>query len=300
MLKYRRIAAFLISFFFFCPNDAFAHRAGEYVPLNASVTADSLTGAESIDLENYQFEGSNVTDTNIHDSGTDFIGYGETRYPVAVVSAGEITDVPNDLAQDIFQFEQQLLVEGSEIYRLFQKYQSENLTPEQQTRFNSAWQDVVNGYSETIARLDEGINPGETARQRLSGKTIQDVLQHIPELSVHSVESRQKDAFYPAFPADPPVSEFCLIRLVTEFLNPVDLFDLAEPLGRNGLKAIIQSSKAACNGPDRICIMAEIDCPQESAFKRICRNQRPDDRLQRVDNISAAFDIFFRSLSKPP
>lgn len=80
MLKYRRIAAFLISFFFFCPNDAFAHRAGEYVPLNASVTADSLTGAESIDLENYQFEGSNVTDTNIHDSGTDFIGYEETRY----------------------------------------------------------------------------------------------------------------------------------------------------------------------------------------------------------------------------
>ena len=166
------------------PSAGSALRIGEYIPLTASVSTESLTGSEESGSEEYQFEGTNTTDTNIDSSGSELIGYGEYQYPFTVAFAGDIADISPEQYPDIYQFEQELLVEGSEISKLFEIYKAGGMTPDSRTRFDSDWQAVVDGYADILSGLTGGINLREVALRRLSGTRLTDILSQIPDLSV--------------------------------------------------------------------------------------------------------------------
>ena len=121
------------------PSAGSALRIGEYIPLTASVSTETLTGSEESGSEEYQFENTNTTDTNIDTSGSELIGYGEHQYPVTVAFAGDITDISPEQYPDIYQFEQELLVEGSEISKLFEIYKAGGMTPGDRTRLPNVW-----------------------------------------------------------------------------------------------------------------------------------------------------------------
>ena len=184
MRRPSKIILFFTVLILMIPSAGLAHRVGEYIPLNASVTPDIMTGSEVSESEDYQFEGSNVTDTEIDDSGTELIGYGEFNYPVTVSFAGDITDISSDQYPDIFQYEQELLIDGSEISKLFQLYKAGLQTLDTPSQFESEWQNIVDGYADTISGLTDSINIRQLATQRLSGTRLADILSHIPDLFV--------------------------------------------------------------------------------------------------------------------
>ena len=102
------------------PSAGSALRIGEYIPLTASVSTETLTGSEESGSEEYQFENTNTTDTNIDTSGSELIGYGEHQYPVTVAFAGDITDISPEQYPDIYQFEQELLLGKS--HSIFERF----------------------------------------------------------------------------------------------------------------------------------------------------------------------------------
>ena len=160
------------------------HRIGEYIPLEAITTPDSLTGNEDIRHESYEFYGNSITDTNLDEKSQDYLGTVENAYPVPVLSISDTEDISSPEYPDLYQFRQQLVLKGSDISLLFRQLKDSHLPAAERTGFISAWDDVLRQYAEILAGITDNIDIRQAALNGFPHKTIREVLGKIPELSV--------------------------------------------------------------------------------------------------------------------
>ena len=160
------------------------HRIGEYIPLEAITTPDSLTGNEDIRHESCEFYGNSITDTNLDEKSQDYLGTVENAYPVPVLSVSDTEDISSPEYPDLYHFRQQLVLKGSDISLLFRQLKDSHLPAAERTGFISAWDDVLRQYAEILAGITDNIDIRQAALNGFPHKTIREVLGKIPELSV--------------------------------------------------------------------------------------------------------------------
>ena len=159
-----------------------AFEAGDTVTCQASTTASaSVVNAENIS-ESSEFEGTNVTDTNLADSSSVLLGFTGTERELTVASAGDISRITGG-ENGLYVYEQHLKIPAGDIADLLSDYQTAGLSPVEKETFDNLWNRVVEGYESVLKNVDgQHIDPG-VASAALRASLIQDILDDIPPMT---------------------------------------------------------------------------------------------------------------------